>query len=239
MQRMEYLEWEKSSTSTVLWLHGIPGSGKSKVIATVIDQIITKNSKTPNAAPLAYFYCLRSAQEKERADPDFILRAILKQLSCTKLDIPIRELVVEAYEEKKEDADENGCEPLRLNLKETTDLIINLLKTNPATIIIDALDECDNERRPELLKALDRIIDESSSIAKVLVSSRDDNNIVCHLDRSPNIFIEAEDNSDDIKRFTQREVARSIDDKLLLSGKVSAELEKQITDTLIDRAQGM
>jgi hypothetical protein len=101
MQRMEYLEWEKSSASTVLWLHGIPGSGKSKVIATAIDRIITKNSKTTNAAPLAYFYCLRSAQEKERADPDFILRAILKQLSCTKLDIPIRELVVEAYEEKK------------------------------------------------------------------------------------------------------------------------------------------
>jgi predicted ATPase len=137
------------------------------------------------------------------------------------------------------DADEDGSEPLRLNLKETTDLIINLLKTNPATIIIDALDECDNERRPELLKALDRIIDESSSIAKVLVSSRDDNNIVCHLDRSPNIFIEAKDNGDDIKRFTQREVARSTDDKHLLSGKVSAELEKQITDTLIDRAQGM
>jgi hypothetical protein len=238
-QRTEYLEWEKSSVSTILWLHGIPGSGKSKVMATVIDHILTKNSKIPNAAPLAYFYCLRSAQERERADPDFILRAILKQLSCTKLDIPIRESVVEAYEEKNRDADESGCEPLSLNLKETTDLIINLLKTNPATIIIDALDECDYERRPELLKALDRIIGESLSIVKVLVSSRDDNNIVCHLDRSPNIYIEAEDNSDDIKRFTQREVARSIDEKRLLSGEVSVALKEQITKTLIDRAQGM
>jgi hypothetical protein len=239
MQRTEYLEWDKSSVSTILWLHGIPGSGKSKVIASVIDQVITKNSKSPNAAPLAYFYCLRSAQEKERADPDFILRAILKQLSCTKLDIPIRELVVEAYKEKKIDADENDCELLGLSLKETTDLIINLLKTNPAIIIIDALDECDHERRPELLKALDRIIYESLNIVKVLVSSRDDNNIVCHLDRSPNISVEAKDNSDDIKRFTQREVARSIDDQLLLSGEVSAALKEQITDTLIDRAQGM
>jgi hypothetical protein len=37
-------------------------------------------------------------------------------------------------------------------------MIIPLLEQNPATIIIDARDECDPKRRFELFKALDKVI---------------------------------------------------------------------------------
>ena len=35
--RPELLDWQRSSASTILWLHGIPGSGKSKLTSIVIE----------------------------------------------------------------------------------------------------------------------------------------------------------------------------------------------------------
>jgi hypothetical protein len=116
---------------------------------------------------------------------------------------------------------------------------VNLLESNPATIIIDALDECDPARRHELLTGLDNIIQQSASLVKVFVSSRDDNDIVCQLNHSPNLFIRASDNSEDIERFVHSEVAQCIKDKRLLSGRVSEGLKSRIIATLSDGAQGM
>jgi hypothetical protein len=74
---------------------------------------------------------------------------------------------------------------------------------------------------------------------KIFVSSRDDNDIVCQLTLSPNVFIRADDNGEDIKHFVDSEVDQSIRNKRLLSGKVSDELRSQIKITLTQGAQGM
>ncbi|KAF8846948.1 hypothetical protein BDZ45DRAFT_565841, partial [Acephala macrosclerotiorum] len=166
------------------------------------------NSKSP--APLALFYCLRAVGEPERADPDEILRCILKQLSCSTANLPIRE-----------------------------PLIVALLNENPATIVIDALDECNPKRRHELLRALDNIIQKSASLVKVFVSSRDDNDIVCRLEQSQNIFIKASDNGEDIERYVSVEVQKAVNEKRLLYGEVSETLQEKIRKTLISGAQGM
>jgi hypothetical protein len=106
---------------------------------------------------MAYFYCARNAAEPERANPDEIMQSILKQLSCTTLQQPIREPVAGTYKRRKEEADNDGSEPTKFTLQECVELILALLETNLATIIIGALDECDPARRHELLLALDRI----------------------------------------------------------------------------------
>src|SRR5206468_1284405 len=98
---------------------------------------------------------------------------ILKQLSCATIKLPIREPVAGTYKKRKEEADDDGCEPIKLTLQECVELVLALLQTNPATIVIDALDECEPARRHELLLALHRIRDESAILVKVLVSSRD------------------------------------------------------------------
>jgi hypothetical protein len=167
------------------------------------------------------------------------MRSILKQLSCSSSALPVRDPVAKAYKERKKEAEDNGCEPAKLSATECVGLIVNLLESNPATIIIDALDECDPARRHELLAGLDNIIQQSASLVKVFVSSRDDNDIVCRLNHSPNLFIRASDNSEDIERFVLSEVAQCIKDKRLLSGRVSEGLKSRITATLEDGAQGM
>ena len=62
------------------------------------------------------------------------------------------------------------------------------------------------KRRFELFGTLDSVIQKSASLVKVFVSSRDDSDIVCRLEKSPNILIDAMDNGQDIDRFVHTEV---------------------------------
>jgi hypothetical protein len=127
---------------------------------------------------VAYFYCSRSTAEPERAQPAEILSALLRQLASSKPDVPIRDAVAKEYEDRKKKADEDCSQPKKLTVKDCTELILQLNAERPAMIIIDALDECNNETRHELLEALDRIISQSDKLVKVFVSSRDDVDIV-------------------------------------------------------------
>jgi hypothetical protein len=206
---------------------------------SVIERLSKDNSTNRAPAPIAYFYCARDSAEKERADPDEIMRSILKQLSFTRADLPIREPVAKEYKNRKEEAEDDGCEPTKLELADSVKLILEILESNPATIVIDALDECDPIRRSELLMALIGIVQKSASLTKVFVSSRDDHDIVCRLKSWPDVFIRAGDNSEDIKDFVRSQVNQSIKDQRLLSGNISDELKSRIISDLTEGAQGM
>lgn len=206
---------------------------------SIIEHLRDKSNSTSASAPTAYFYCTRNTAEPQRADPDEIMRSILKQLSCSKLDLPVREPTAKEYSKRKEEAEEQGCEPAKLTIAECEELILTLLEQNPATIVIDALDECHPARRHELLKTLDNIIQKSASLVKVFVSSRDDGDIVCRLKNSPNVFIRVSDNVEDIRRFVHSEVEVAIEDKRMLRGNISEELKTRIAATLVEGAQGM
>ena len=163
----------------------------------------------------------------------------MKQLSCSKAVLPIREPVAGVFRRRKEEAEDTGDDPAKLTIVECETMIISLLEQNPATIIIDALDECDPKRRFELFKTLDSIIQKSASLVKVFVSSREDSDIVCRLEKSPNILINAMDNGQDIDRFVHTEVDNAVSHRRLLGGAVSKTLFDKIVNRLIQGAQGM
>ncbi|KAH0536560.1 hypothetical protein FGG08_006568 [Glutinoglossum americanum] len=230
----EFIRWRKSSASSILWLHGIPGSGKTMLVSKVIDSFFHESSEHKGFELLAYFYCTRNVAEPERADPAEILRSILRQLSCLGSGA-VRGVVVKRYKEMEED----GFEPGRLTIEDTAKLIIDIAETNPVTIVIDALDECTDELRFEILEKLDEILKLSASLVKIFVSSRDNQDISCRLKHAQNIYVQACDNTKDIERFIHFEVDQSIMKKRLLSGVVSDELKDLITKVLKDGAQGM
>ena len=189
---------------------------------------------------MAYFYCVRNTSEPERADSDAIMQSILKQLSSSTSAVAVREPVAKKYKELKTEADETGCqESSKLIITECEELILELLRSNSATIIIDALDECDLARRHELLEVLDKIIQESSNVVNIFVFSWDDDDIVCRLKNSSNVFINVRNNYEDIQRFIFSQVDQSIKNKRLLSGRVSYELKQQIINVLTEGAEEM
>ncbi|ERF70048.1 hypothetical protein EPUS_03600 [Endocarpon pusillum Z07020] len=215
------------------------GSGKSKLITTIIREMLSENEHNGAAAPVAYFYCARNAAEPLRAEPDEVVRALLKQLVHSEGRKQISSSLEDAFLTRQREADEDGCDPALLSIDECTPLILNWLRDNPVTIIIDALDECSPVRRHELLTALDTIVSQAENVVKVFVSSRDDIDIVLRLANSPNISIRANDNAKDIITYTNTEVSRAIQERRLLLGNVSDELRHKIIDALVDGARGM
>jgi nucleoside-triphosphatase THEP1 len=233
----EFIEWMDSSTSSILWLHGIPGSGKSMLVARVIQYLQSQMPEADGQAPLAYFYCARTANEPERSDPVELLRSIIEQLSCYDEESPIRPPVVDIYLTKKKEA--RGRKPDKLYLEDCVKVLLALLETNPATIVIDGLDECDPTRRQDVLDALQDVMKESNNVVKVFVSSRDDHDLVHRLSQTPNLYIEAADNMSDIREFVISSVDEAIRKERILCGRVPWDLKQTILDTLISRAHGM
>lgn len=151
----------------------LKSSRRSMVINTINDA--TSSSST---SPTAFFYCARNTAEPERAKPDAIMSALLRQLASSQSDMPIKKAVVKEYEARKDLAEKDGSALKKLTVEDCTRLIVELANSHPLTIILDALDECEEDTRYELLEAFDEIISTSREVVKILVSSRDDVDIV-------------------------------------------------------------
>ena len=188
-----------------------------------------------NLRPI-YFYCTRSPAERERANPVTILGSLVRQLACSASDGTILEPVKELYKSRGQDGFAAGS----LTLDESIALIIELSQGRPlTTIILDALDECDLSSRGDLLDALSRILRDSCSLVKILVSSRADADIVCHFSDCLNLQIEASQNQEDIELYIDFEVEHLIDRKKMLQGKIPRELKQTVKNVLREQAKGM
>ncbi|KAM0550838.1 hypothetical protein ACHAPJ_008701 [Fusarium lateritium] len=235
-QRSEFLSWTNSSISGTLWVHGMPGCGKTKLASAAIDlEIARKAEQGTTAAPMAYFYCSRNSAEAGRSEPEEVLRCIARQLCGDDPEKVVDEDLLHLWE--------NTGKPQigqkKLDVEAAMRLILKTLASNPATIIIDALDELQADKRHEIFDSLDQIVKQSPNVVKVFLTSRNDGDIVCRLNNTPNIYISAQENQADIERFIEAELDKTIAQKRLLRGVVSVEVRRQVTVTLNHGAQGM
>ena len=232
----EFVKWRNDSASSILWLHGIPGSGKSKLVSIVIEDAFRSFHHGFGPQP-AYFYCSRNTAEPTRSDPEKILASIARQLSGFQTGQALLSPVTDLYERKEAEGFASG--PLRAD--ESCALISQLVERYPMVmIIVDALDECDLRKRRELLKALERILRDSSSLVKIFVSSRYDQDMVFRLQHYPNLEVQSDRNGRDIAAFVESQT------QLLVSGgellRYSDEQEKMeslIVSKVIAGAGGM
>jgi hypothetical protein len=87
---------------------------------------------------------------------------------------------------RRREAEGFASGPLRMD--ESAAIIIQLVEYYPlTTIVIDALDECVPDKRADLLEALEDILRKSSRLVKIFMSSRDDQDLVYHLQDYPNL----------------------------------------------------
>jgi hypothetical protein len=206
--------------------------GSSIVIEDAISAFDAGQSPRP-----AFFYCSRNAAEPARSSPAAILASIVRQLSSLQLSDPLLHPVVNSYQRTEAEGFASG--PLRV--EESYALIIQLVEHYPlTTIIIDALDECDPETRADLIETLERVLQESTRLVKIFISSRDDQDIVCHLQGYPSLEIASYKNKDDIAAFVRAETNNLVQRRKLLKFSSSKEqLQKLIIDQVIEGANGM
>jgi hypothetical protein len=127
-----------------------------------------------------------------------------------------------------------------LDFDECHEMITALLKDYPSTtIVIDALDECSEQKRSALLQSLRNFVDDSTTSVRVLISSRGDRDILVRLKDLPNLTINENVTRTDIERFVEQQVRRSVESKDLLYGEATTELENIIIAELVAKAGGM
>ncbi|KAI3600420.1 hypothetical protein WG66_001747 [Moniliophthora roreri] len=229
-----YMDWKNSNNSSLLWLHGIPGAGKSKLVSIVVEDL-QQSFQDDVHSRLAFFYCSRDTAEPERSQPNHVIASLARQLSSTPVSSSLLEPAILAHQEHSQ---RNKQIPDR----EGESLLRQLVGVHEASyIVIDAIDECDYATRHELLRIVVGLLDgANNNLVKILIASRDDQDIVNTLHHFPSISITSERNGRDISKFVEKQTEILISEGRLLRDIAEKEqLKEMITCKLIERANGM
>ena len=236
----QYVNWRNSSSSSIFLLHGILGSGKTSLASAVVDTFLRESSGQASPAPTAYFYCTKNSAEPERSNPDEIMRSILRQLTVSdRISSTIHERVLREFEHRQAEAKVDGFETRRLQASECVRIILDTTAANPATIVLDAVDEIESSSRHILLSAVTQIAQDSLDIVKIFVTSRDDSNVHALLPDALAVRIQKEHVNQDMDGFVHREVFLAIQNRRMLNGVVSDSLKQALTRVLIAGAGEM
>ena len=152
----QYRSWMEGRISSI-WLHGIPGAGKTILCSTIIDNV--EAACAMNSRQMyAYFYF--DFNDSSKRTVTGMLRSMIYQLSVPSLPPDVDKL----YEQ----CSEGTREPGRAALVET--LISTLTLAERMFLIMDALDEC--LERDELGKVIGQILNVQSNRIALLTTSR-------------------------------------------------------------------
>lgn len=177
--------------SRFLWLHGGPGTGKSVILAQLVQFL-----RSSNKSLVIHHFCSFSHGSSTQFDQ--IIKALLLQLARSDGD-----LVNYIYEEYV------GSKPATISLLEKLlEVAVEALSSSSDSlghgaiyILLDGLEECPADKQKRLVRILERLVSTGSS-CKVLVSSRDSPN--SHVKKRPSVISMAEEKlhlADAIRRF--------------------------------------
>lgn len=213
----EYQDWKGQPDSGTLICTGKLGSGKSVLLANIVDDLnLSGQSQT-----VAYFFCRHDIPEslKARTVIGSLARQLLRPISG------LAEFI-------------DGTAPA-LHGEELFSLLqCALPHTHKAYFILDGLDECDSAERQILIQQLRRL--QKSFIMLLCVSLRVEpgNTLKLSLENFTAARIASiPDDNPDIAAFIDAELGNCIESKNLLIGNPTLILE--IQDALLKRSQGM
>jgi hypothetical protein len=176
---------------------------------------------------IAFFYCNRI--DPSRRDALSVLRSLVRQLSTRANDSDyIHPKLEQLYYSTRSDASD-------LSISTCKSLILEFVNLYPrTTIILDALDECDQKSRVHLLDILTEVVDISTNPVKIFISSRPDIEIRERLASRPSVEIQAKNNGEDIAKFSKKEIQ-----KHPRWASMNSSLRDDIIQTLLAKSDGM
>ncbi|RHZ74268.1 hypothetical protein CDV55_108638 [Aspergillus turcosus] len=221
LERQEYLQWrDNGSDHSLLWCHGVQGSGKTVLASKIIDDL--QSSVEGTGRLLAFYYF--DYKETQSNIVNRVLSSILAQLVAGLPKPP--KSVAAAYEKSHDSASS-------LTQNELERLISDAVRESQRVyIIFDALDECcSSADRKTLLGVFLRLV-ETHRLC-ILVTSRP------HLSDISTVLyshsaIEIQAQESDIRAYVRQELGKSDVDDI-----VDEAFATRIADTLARLARGM
>jgi hypothetical protein len=217
-----FADWLERSSS-FLWLHGIPGCGKTILSSTIIEHM--KSVTAPDRV-LLYFYFDFTDTNKQTFES--MLRSLIYQLY--KRQPETRGPVDQLWESVKQGNQQ-------LSKSSLSDVLTAMLSNvNNVSIVLDALDE--STTKSDLLTWLRHVLGTDS--CRVLVTARREEDIESTLQRwmrpEDRVGIRQNDINDDIRAYVGHTVRNS--EELVRWHKLPS-VQDEIETELVNRADGM
>ncbi|KAI9731302.1 MAG: hypothetical protein M1834_005205 [Cirrosporium novae-zelandiae] len=216
-------EWLGWSGKPVLWMHGIPGSGKTVLASNIINYCL-RSIPSPEYA-VTYFYC--DFREKEAQQPEAVIGALISQL-CTKLP-SIPESIMKTFQNHRTASGDVSPPTYTTLLSLFEETLEHLARVK---IVIDGLDECNC--RDKLLENLLNLRDKGPCQLSLLISSRQEMDLQRLLRDVSNIPLNWDTVNNDINRFIEVEIESQPH-----FHRLNKEFKVEIVDTLSKHARGM
>ena len=222
----EFKNW-KETAATPLWLHGIPGCGKTILSSTIIEDLL-QHCHTDISMVTIYFYF--DFNDAEKRDPELMLRSLLSQLLQRLVTMPRRiEMLFSSCGNGKQ----------RPSLNALLDVIPDMFRQFAhAYVVLDALDEC--TQRPELMEMLETMVGWSLENMHLLMTSRKERDIEMSLETfvvaDSTICLQRDVVDEDILQFVQQKLR---DDRRLEKWNKNDEVRQEIETALMRGALGM
>ena len=162
-----FMEWKVGSRKC-LWLHGIPGCGKTVLCSTIIQEFC--RSTDGSSLLLSFFFDFNDSSKQTL---DNLLRSLAAQMFM--LSPPSREALEALFSECSEGVTQPTVDRL-------SQVVLTMLKMlNKPFIIVDALDECTT--RKELISWLAAVYTDEHDQMSLLITSRKERGIQIEISR--------------------------------------------------------
>ena len=240
LNNKDYIDWQTSSSPSILLIHGIIGSGKSMLCSMIVDSLLSTAKSDPSAAPFGYIYCANPDFEKARRSSDDVMRSILGQLALDRTGrLTIKDFLYSEYERQIATARVDGLDLPKLRTQDCVRLMLELAEQDPLTIIIDAIDTVQESERYALVSALKEIVVKADNVVKILITSRSSNRTAIEPAVNKQIQITSHETRRDMESFVNHLIDTVVTSKLLLEGRVSPPLRNMLKEALLDGAGEM
>ncbi|KAF7535702.1 hypothetical protein G7054_g5189 [Neopestalotiopsis clavispora] len=218
-----YQEW-KTQPNSFLWLHGIPGCGKTVLTSTIIGDL----RASPNCAHLFYYFYFDFTDNRKQTFENCI-RSLLSQMYHT--SVRGREEVDALYEFCNKGKDQPSSSSLQK-------VFASIIRSGETWIILDALDEC--KVRDSLLRWLCGLRNKEVKI-HIIATSRREQDIevtmkqLCCSQREK-IAIDSDLLEADIKSYVHEIIEKDVD---FDTWKSMPKVREEIETSLVGKAHGM
>ena len=152
-----------------MWISGYPGSGKTILSAYLLESLTAGELSPSLRTTLCYFFCDEKIDTQR--DGKTILRSLIHQLLVRRQSLI--KYVKSAYDVQGPQFDQNFEQLWRIFVTIASDK-----RVGPVSVVVDAIDECEQETRERFLRDVKKLMGNSRSAPsntpciKFLVTSR-------------------------------------------------------------------